>query len=396
MPGVQKPHWLAPVAQKSSAQARRSASSSPSRVVTVTAGHPSCRGHARHPRRAVDEHRAAAALTLRAAPVLRGAQPEPVAQHAEQRRAVVGHRHRAAVDGEGDRRLGHPGSFPGRPVGAPPDTVSGRPRGRRRGARRRTRGPGIASTPCPDRPSPRPVALRAIRLGPQPPGPAGRRSGNAAARGLRFERLGRRQHRPRTDATKRMSMLAFFDASGDTGGFLTTGSPPARPLRAGRARRLAAQRHPRVARLHGSPRPTARPSSYRCPAATRACPARTTPSSSPRSTPATTRPVASFDGATVAAAFTVLKPAKDLTPRAGSAMPALATPTHAAPQGVSPICTRDPECPFHTTSLDRALTAGEAHALPRGHAEVLPGRHLRPGARRHGRRSTSTTATASP
>ena len=35
MPGVQNPHWLAPVAQKASPHASRSARSSPSSVVTV-------------------------------------------------------------------------------------------------------------------------------------------------------------------------------------------------------------------------------------------------------------------------------------------------------------------------------------------------------------------------
>jgi hypothetical protein len=35
MPGVQKPHWLAPVAQNASAQASRTAASRPSMVVTA-------------------------------------------------------------------------------------------------------------------------------------------------------------------------------------------------------------------------------------------------------------------------------------------------------------------------------------------------------------------------
>ena len=48
------------------------------------------RRHARDTRGAVDEHRAAAALALRAAPVLRRPDAEPVAQHLEQRAAVVG------------------------------------------------------------------------------------------------------------------------------------------------------------------------------------------------------------------------------------------------------------------------------------------------------------------
>ena len=53
---------------------------------------------------AVDEHRAAAALALRAAPVLRRAQAEVLAQHLEQRRAVVGHLDLPAVDLELERR----------------------------------------------------------------------------------------------------------------------------------------------------------------------------------------------------------------------------------------------------------------------------------------------------
>ena len=52
--------------------------------------------------RAVDPHRAAPALALRAAAVLGGPEAEPVAQHLEKRGAVVVHRDDAAVDREPD------------------------------------------------------------------------------------------------------------------------------------------------------------------------------------------------------------------------------------------------------------------------------------------------------
>jgi hypothetical protein len=60
------------------------------------------RGHARDPRRAVDEHRAAAALTLRAAAVLGAARADLVAQHVEQRRRFGTHDMWFAVDGDLD------------------------------------------------------------------------------------------------------------------------------------------------------------------------------------------------------------------------------------------------------------------------------------------------------
>src|SRR5581483_1865746 len=60
------------------------------------------RGDARDARFTVDEHRAATALPLRAAPVLRSAHAETVAQHLQQRRAVVDDLHGAAVDVEAE------------------------------------------------------------------------------------------------------------------------------------------------------------------------------------------------------------------------------------------------------------------------------------------------------
>ena len=69
-PGVQNPHWLAPVAQKASAQASRSAGSRPVQGGHRPTGDPAGRGHAGHAGCAVDQHRAAAALALGAAAVL--------------------------------------------------------------------------------------------------------------------------------------------------------------------------------------------------------------------------------------------------------------------------------------------------------------------------------------
>ena len=70
MPGVQNPHWLAPVATNASAHAVDDLGREAVEGGDGPAGHPADRGHAGDPGRAVDEHRAAAALALRAAAVL--------------------------------------------------------------------------------------------------------------------------------------------------------------------------------------------------------------------------------------------------------------------------------------------------------------------------------------
>jgi hypothetical protein len=44
-------------------------------------------------------------------------------------------------------------------------------------------------------------------------------------------------------------------------------------------------------------------------------------------------------------------------------MPDLPTPTTTNAEGVDPICTADPQCPLHTTSLNTALAAGKPTAL---------------------------------
>jgi hypothetical protein len=50
-------------------------------------------------------------------------------------------------------------------------------------------------------------------------------------------------------------------------------------------------------------------------------------------------------------------------PGPGDPLPNIPTPTGADAQGVRPICTRDPICPFHTTSLDQAIGGGQPIAL---------------------------------
>ncbi|MFZ4515588.1 MAG: hypothetical protein ACOYN3_04685 [Acidimicrobiia bacterium] len=51
--------------------------------------------------------------------------------------------------------------------------------------------------------------------------------------------------------------------------------------------------------------------------------------------------------------FTVAADAR--TPKVGSAAPRAASPTLTNPLGVDPICTADPPCPLHTTSLDTVI-----------------------------------------
>jgi hypothetical protein len=53
------------------------------------------------------------------------------------------------------------------------------------------------------------------------------------------------------------------------------------------------------------------------------------------------------------------KPASEVPaiPGPGDALPKIPTPTTANHQGVNPICTRDPVCPFHSVSLDQVIGA---------------------------------------
>ena len=53
-------------------------------------------------------------------------------------------------------------------------------------------------------------------------------------------------------------------------------------------------------------------------------------------------------------------PSKVVVPIPGQPLPPLDTPTVAAPAGVDPICTREPEaCPFHDITLTEALASGK-------------------------------------
>ena len=101
MPGVQKPHWLAPCATKASAQRSRSSAGAPSRVVTRRSGDAADGRDAGDPGRPVDPHGAAPALALRAAAVLDGAAAELLAQRVEEG-DPVGDRDRVPVEDEGD------------------------------------------------------------------------------------------------------------------------------------------------------------------------------------------------------------------------------------------------------------------------------------------------------
>ena len=60
------------------------------------------------------------------------------------------------------------------------------------------------------------------------------------------------------------------------------------------------------------------------------------------------------------ASFDVADPSKVVVPIPGQPLPPLDTPTVAAPAGVDPICTREPEaCPFHDITLTEALASGK-------------------------------------
>jgi hypothetical protein len=58
-----------------------------------------------------------------------------------------------------------------------------------------------------------------------------------------------------------------------------------------------------------------------------------------------------------------LDPSAVAVPQVGAAMPSAPTPTTADPLGVATMCTDDPACPLHETSLDAALAAGRPVAL---------------------------------
>jgi len=70
-----------------------------------------------------------------------------------------------------------------------------------------------------------------------------------------------------------------------------------------------------------------------------------------------------FKGQTTTSPVQVIDPSQSANPVVGSKMISVPTPTVAAPRGVNPVCTQQPACPFHTTSLDAALAAHRPVAL---------------------------------
>ena len=61
------------------------------------------------------------------------------------------------------------------------------------------------------------------------------------------------------------------------------------------------------------------------------------------------------DGRTAVAAVTAEDPAAHKSPVPGQPMLAVPTPTVTDARGTNPLCTRQPQCPFHDVSLDAAL-----------------------------------------
>ena len=72
---------------------------------------------------------------------------------------------------------------------------------------------------------------------------------------------------------------------------------------------------------------------------------------------------ASFKGKKLTLPLSVTPPSASATPIIGQPMIPVATPTTADHQGVNPICTAQPPCPFHAVSLDAALAAHQPVAL---------------------------------
>jgi hypothetical protein len=68
-------------------------------------------------------------------------------------------------------------------------------------------------------------------------------------------------------------------------------------------------------------------------------------------------------GGTGEMSFQVVPSDQVIIPKPGDPMIPTVTPTTGDPRGVTPICTRDPACPFHTVSLADALEAGKPTAL---------------------------------
>lgn len=68
-------------------------------------------------------------------------------------------------------------------------------------------------------------------------------------------------------------------------------------------------------------------------------------------------------GQTATAAFEVVDPQALPSPVPGRPLLSTPTPTTTATQGVNPICTHQPACPWHSVSLDQALRAAKPVAV---------------------------------
>jgi hypothetical protein len=70
-----------------------------------------------------------------------------------------------------------------------------------------------------------------------------------------------------------------------------------------------------------------------------------------------------LDGKETSQVFTVDERANVSLLQVGETLPRVDTPTEDDPRGVEPICTDEPLCPLHATTLDQALAAGRPVAL---------------------------------
>jgi hypothetical protein len=73
--------------------------------------------------------------------------------------------------------------------------------------------------------------------------------------------------------------------------------------------------------------------------------------------------VTTLDGAEVQASFQIVAEDAIVIPRPGQPFPVVATPTTEDARGVDPICTRDPQCPFHQVDLSTAVGSGPVAVL---------------------------------
>lgn len=73
--------------------------------------------------------------------------------------------------------------------------------------------------------------------------------------------------------------------------------------------------------------------------------------------------VATDGGDTGTAAVRVIRPEESAVVQVGTPFPAIETPTTEDPQGLAELCTRDPDCDMHATSLATALAEGSPVVL---------------------------------